>query len=560
MADAPPTPPPAGAAAVLAQARQLWERQPRRRKGLAALAVAGAIAVVGAARLASTAEPWSVVAAQGSPDDVQELVSALAARDIAARVRDGKVEVAADQVVQARAIAAAAGLPRTGTGLELFDRSTLGQSSFTEQVNFRRALQGELARSITALAQVQGARVHLALGRRSVFKEQQEPASASVALHLHAGQSLTAEQVRGVRQLVAASIDGLRPDAVVVVDNRGNLLDAPEPGSTDRRAEIERTLAARVRAILERVVGVGKVSVAATAVVDDRQVSETQELFDGQTPAVRSESRTVEGTDPGAGGIGGVAGARGNLPGAPVAGPVGPADPNAPGAGSAAAAPRRLQETKNYEVSRTVRQTTKPAVLLQKVHLAVVIDYKTDAEGKPAARTAEELAELTALARQAAGIDDARGDKLEVRSIPFAPDADHLAGAAAAGPAGLQPLHLAIAGGAILVLAIAALAIFARRRRRARAEREASTVALALPAPVAELERAIDANAAGGDLAAPAEPAGLPPGKPVRDRVLDAVRGDLDRAAEVLTSWLAEPAPGASAAAAAPAKGKDARP
>ncbi|MCW5806002.1 MAG: flagellar M-ring protein FliF, partial [Deltaproteobacteria bacterium] len=275
MADASPQ----GPKQVVAQLAQLWGRQPKRRKIVAIGLVAAIALLIAATSLSKKTEAWGVVADGASPDDAQELLSALQARAVPARLREGKVEVMSDRVDEARAIAAAAGLPRTGKGFELFDGSSLGQSSFSEQVNYRRALQGELARSITALAQVQGARVHLALGKRSVFKDQNEPASASVALHLHAGQTLSAEQVRGVRQLVAASTEGLRPDGVVVVDNHGNLLDAAETGSSDRRAEIERTLAARVRAMLERVVGPGKVSVVATAVVDDRKVSETQELY-----------------------------------------------------------------------------------------------------------------------------------------------------------------------------------------------------------------------------------------------------------------------------------------
>src|SRR4051812_28173330 len=235
MADTPPT----GAAAVLVQARDLWGRQPRSRK-LAALGVVVAIAgIVAYVTLAHHAEPWTAVAEGSSPDDAQELLAMLESRNLPVRLHEGKVEVATDHLDEARAIAAGAGIPHTGKGLEIFDASSLGQSSFAEQVNYRRALQGELARSITALAQVDNARVLIAFGKRSLTKDQEQPASASVALHLHPGQKLTADQVRGVRQLVAASIEGMKPEAVVIVDNHGNLLDAADPSSVDRRAEIE---------------------------------------------------------------------------------------------------------------------------------------------------------------------------------------------------------------------------------------------------------------------------------------------------------------------------------
>src|SRR5262245_43962743 len=477
MADAPPS----GPAAVLTQLKDLWGRQPKRRKGLALVAVLGIAGVVGVSSLAKRAEPWSVVAEGMSPDDAQELLTLLEHRNLPVRLHEGKVEVASDRLDEARAIAASAGMPRTGKGLELFDGSSLGQSSFAEQVNYRRALQGELARSITALAQVESARVLVAFGKRSLAKDQEQPASASVALHLHAGQTLSADQVRGVRQLVAASIENLKPEAVVIVDNHGNLLDGADPNAIDHKGEIERTVTARVRTMLERVVGAGKVSVVTSADVDDRKVSETQEVYDAEHPALRSESRTVEGGDA-TQGIGGVAGTRGNLPGAPAAGPT---------AGSAAPG-QRMQETKNYEISRTVRQTTKPDVQLQRLHVAVLVDYKAGTDGKPAARTDKEITELTALARQAAGIEDSRGDKIEVRAIPFVSDADATAIAATPAKSALPlPVPVLVGAGGGLLALITAVAFLLRRRRR----RKDANHTLALPAPVGELERALGARA-----------------------------------------------------------------
>ena len=525
MADAPST----GPLAVANQLKDLWGRQPRRRKLLALVVALGIAGVVGFQSLVHHAEPWTAIAEGSSPEDAQELYTVLSGRNLPVRLHDGKLEVASERLDEARAVAASAGLPHSGKGLELFDGSSLGQSSFAEQVNYRRALQGELARSITALAQVESARVLVAFGKRSLARDQEQPASASVALHLHAGQTLATDQVRGVRQLVAASIEGLRPEAVVIVDNHGNLLDASDPASVDHKAEIERIVTTRVRGMLERVVGAGKVSVVTTADVDDRKVSETQEVYDADHPALRSESRTVEGGDA-TSGIGGIAGTRGNLPGAPSPTPT---------AGSAAPG-QHLQETKNYEVSRTVRQTTKPDVLLQKLHVAVVVDYKAGADGKPAARGDKELAELTALARQAAGLDDTRGDKIELRSIPFVSDPDAIA-AAAPPPAGALPVSLPVLIGAGAGLfAVIVVVLVLRRRPPAR------TPTLALPAPVGELERVLEARPSHRlptelEGAAGAGPGNLLPGRTVRDRVVDVVRADVERTAGVLTAWLAEP-------------------
>jgi flagellar M-ring protein FliF len=533
MADAPPT---SGPLAVAKQLKELWGRQPRRRQMVAVGVVLAIAGVVAFATLGKRAEPWTAVAEGSSPEDANELYAVLTGRNLPVRLHDGKVEVATERLDEARAIAAGAGLPHTGKGLEIFDASSLGQSSFAEQVNYRRALQGELARSITALAQVESARVLVAFGKHSLAKDQEQPATASVALHLHPGQSLSSEQVRGVRQLVAASIEGLRPDAVVIVDNHGNLLDAADPGSVDHKADIERTVTGRVRNMLERVVGSGKVSVVTTADVDDRKMNETQEVFDADHPALRSESRTIDGADATtmSQAIGGIAGTRGNLPGAPAPAPAGA------GSGSAASA-QRLQETKNFEVSRTVRQTTKPDVLLQKLHVAVVVDFKTGADGKPAARSDKELTELTAVARQAAGIDEARGDKIELHAIPFANDTD--AAAAVVPPPGLKlplpvPVLAGIGGG--LILAIAAVVFVLLRRRK----KPGDAPTLALPAPVGEFERVLEARPIAGTAAGELDAAAgqsLLAGKTVRERVLDAVRSDVDRAAGVLTAWLTEP-------------------
>ncbi|HEY4055506.1 MAG TPA: flagellar basal-body MS-ring/collar protein FliF [Kofleriaceae bacterium] len=549
MADEPTQ----GPTAVLNQLKALWEKQSRGRRTLAIGVVLVIAVIILATRLINTAATWQVVADGAAPDDNQEIMAVLEQRGVDARLANNKVEVKVDDVDKARSITAAAGLPRTGKGFELFDGNHLGQSSFAEQVNFRRGLQGELARSITSLAQVQSARVHLAMGKRSVFREQEEAATASVALQMFPGQQLTPEQVRGIRQMVAASVEGMKAESVVIVDNHGNLLDAAEPTAANKTAAIEQGITARVRGMLEKVVGAGKVSVTTTAVVDQNEVQETQELFDNSNPVLRSESRTVEGNgalaDPTTlNSVGGVAGSRGNLPGAtPAAGSGAPAS-NSPTNG-------RLQETKNFEISRTVRQVKKPDAQLQKIYVAVVIDEPLGKDGKPVARDEKEMAELTALARQAAGIDDARGDKIDVRSIAFAPEVVEVEPVVK--PTGLQaliPVPLPIAGaaaGGFVVLVLGAIFLL-KGRKKNKAETSKKKPSLALPAALSDIEKALDAKpnlSLGGPdamslneaLPAVAQQAALPPGGSARDRVLSAVKNDVDRAAEVLTAWLSEP-------------------
>jgi len=531
MADAPPSSPFTGAMQIGRQLTDLWGRQPKSRRLFAIVVVVGVLGWVAFTSLAKHVESWQPAIDGISPDDAHELYAALTARGIPARLKDAKVEVHDDDLDQARAIAASAGLPFSGKGFELFDGSSLGQSSFAEQVNYRRALQGELARSITTLAQVEAARVHLAVGKRSVFKEQEVAPSASVALRLHAGQTLSAEQVRGVRQLVAASLEGLKPEAVVIVDGHGNLLDGADPTTANHQLEIEHSIADRVRMILERVVGAGHVSVVANADVDQRKVSETEDLYDKDSAAVRSESRTVEGADPTTS-VGGVAGARGNLPGAPVATTTaGPA-----GAG-------KVAETKNYEISHKVRQTTNPDATLKKLHVAVLVDEPKGADGKPVVRTKEQLDELVALARNAAGIDDTRGDVIEVRSMQFAPEEDIVTGPAAA-PSAVPQLPVLIGAGAgALVLLVVMVMVLRRGKKTKRGGAQRALVGeIAFPTPISELERALEVRAALAEQVR--ELPGLPPGaRSTQDRVMDVVRADVERTAHVLTAWLAEPAP-----------------
>jgi flagellar biosynthesis/type III secretory pathway M-ring protein FliF/YscJ len=193
---------------------------------------------------------------------------------------------------------------------------------------------------------------------------------------------------------------------------------------------------------------------------------------------------------------------------------------------------------------------------LTKLYLAVIVDWKTSADGKPEARSDKELAELTALARQAAGIDDARGDKIDLRSIPFVADEPlkEEAVAAAKPPESLLPVPMPVAlgAGAGLLVLIALVVMMLRRKKAKTAKKAVATknMTLALPAPLAELERALDARtpdeseaeAVARGLPSMKEPAALP-GQTTRDRVLLAVRNDVDRAAEVLTAWLSEPPP-----------------
>jgi flagellar M-ring protein FliF len=526
-----------GPAQLLSQLRELWTRQNKTRRMIAIAVVVGLLGAIGFLTFGRTVEPWSGI---GQGAEAEEITNALQQRGIPTRMTDDKVEVPEGRAAEARGILLAAGLPKSGKGFELFDKSSLGQSSMQETINFQRALQGELERQIQSLTQVERAHVLIAFGKQSPFKESEVAPSASVQLTLRGAQQLSADQVRGVRMIVANAVPGLKSDGVVIIDNHGNPLDAGELTAADQKSKTENDTNKKVRDILGNVVGASKLSVVTTAEIDLQKVDESHDLWDKDNAAIRSQAKTVDGQDPTAAGTGnasGVAGVQGNLPnGGPAA-----------GAGKGSASGGRIQETINYEPSHKVVHISHPDWSLTRLHVAVLVDFKTGVDGKPVARTTKELDELKALISTSAGLDTKRGDVLEVRSIQFVPP-DVVA---TVPPLGRKLPVVPIAAGGGLALVLIAAVLFAMMRKR----RAAATAAphLALPAPIGELERVLEARPSldhGAALAAAHAAAELPPGRPIQERVLDVVRADVERAAGLLTAWLSEPDH-----ATAPAKG-----
>jgi flagellar M-ring protein FliF len=508
--------------------RGLWQKLPPRRRLAAAVVLAGAAAALLYMSRGGPQPDYAPLFSGLTPQDAGELAAELQAQSMPYRLVAGgtAIEVPAAEVHKVRMAMASAGLPRAGgVGFEIFDQQKFGTSSFVEQVNYRRALQGELARSIAALDAVDSARVHLAMGRRSVFRDADEPPSASVGLKLARGRELGRSQVQGIVHLVSSSVDGLTPDRVVVIDDGGAVLSSGTGSAGDSHTELEASLTKRVREMVERVVGAGHASVVVTAEMDQRKVDETEELYDKDKIALRSESRVVEGAGADLGTVGGVAGARGNLPG-------GPEPTTTPGSGSTS----RLQETRNYEVNRVVRRTVGPDAKIKRLHVAVLVDNAPAAKAgdPPVARTPQELEHISAIARESAGLDTERGDRLEVRNVPFSPPAEDGPAEAVAPPVPIwqQPSVLAAAGGGAL-LVIAALFFFVRGRKRT-----VAGTALVLPAPLGQLEAAL---AAGELTGRPAEAQRLALAeRAIHERVVDVARSEPARAARVLSSWLAD--------------------
>jgi len=321
------------------------------------------------------------------------------------------ISVPMDQVAELRLEMATAGLPQGGgVGFEIFDTKSLGSTEFEQQLNYRRALQGELARTINSLEEIQYSRVHLALPKESLFLEQQKKATASVTVKLKQGRALRPAQVEGIAHLVASSVEGVSHEDVIVVDSRGNILSAPQTDSklakmtnaqVDFQRSAERDLASRVQSLLENVVGKGKAVVRVSAAMDFRVMEKTEENYDPESPVMRSVRRQSEKR----------------------AQPV-------PGKGAAENPDEeKIDETINYEINRVVNKTVMPVGEIQKLSVAVLIDgiYGKNEKGAEVyqPRQKKDLDALAELVRKSAGINPTRGDQVVVTEMPFSKvDAD----------------------------------------------------------------------------------------------------------------------------------------
>ena len=462
-------------------------------------------------------------------EDGGEIAIQLKGAGIPYRLEAGGTALAvpADKVYDARLLLAAAGLPRgAGVGFELFDRGDIGVSEFTQRVNLRRAIEGELARTIGNLSEVRSARVHVSLAERGLYRDEDRRSSASVVLNLRPGRSVGERELAGIRHLVAAAVPGLVTDTVTVVDGRGTVLGGQESwGISLQQRELERDLEQRLVGLLEPAVGVGAVVARATVVLDASQVDTTSEVYDPESPVIRSErtvTQTQAQTTPTPGGI---AGAAANQP--PEAG-------QQLAQNNAGSSSNTEDETRNYEVSKTVTRKADRAPRLQRLSVALLID---GVDGQP--RSAEEVARLGELAKSAVGFDPLRGDQLDISSVVFTRSTDEIERPPAAEWTEVPAPHW-IAIAALLALALIAGAVIALRRRR-------GTSVLLPPIRPGITLGELEALEEGSDqaqtktdpLGVPyAPPALLDPERMLRDRARELASRDPARAAHLLRAWI----------------------
>ncbi len=431
--------------------------------------------------------------------------------------------VPADKVYDARILLATAGLPRgAGVGFELFDRGDLGVSEFTQRVNLRRAIEGELARTIGNFAGVRSAKVTMSLAERGLYRNDDTKASATVAVVLQPGRTLGERELAGIRHLVSSAAPGLPADAVTVIDGRGAVLSADStwdsPEASFQRKE-EQKLEHQIITLLEPVVGVGAVIAKVSATVDSSLVTLTGEIFDPEQAAMRSKRTTsgtssTQSTTPSA-----VAGAQANLPLAPQPAPTGPTQQ-----GNTATS----DLTENFEITKTTTQTITKVPRLTKLSVAVIID---GVDGK--VRTTEEINRLGELARRSVGLDVDRGDQFEISSQLFG----HVVEAPAPAVAAVTPAWTyAAIGGAVLLLAIVA---FALTRRSGKARSVAQELVLQPGSTVASLEakrNAIDGVVT--ELRKDEPPVLTDPLLDIKTRARLMVKADPERAVMLVRAWL----------------------
>jgi flagellar M-ring protein FliF len=357
-----------------------------------------------------------------SPEDAGMVVQKLKESSTPYRLLNNGATIAVpdDKVAELRLEMAGAGLPKNGRiGFELFDKTNFGITEFAEHVNYRRALEGELERSVMSVAEVEQARVHISLPQESVFTEARQPAKASVLVKIHHGASLPETAIPAITNLVASAVEGLAPENVSVLDMRGNLLNRPRrtggpaeessSSALEYRHKVEQDLAAKLDATLEPVIGAGRFRTAVSADCDITSGEQSEETFD-PTHSVMVSSQKTEDVSSQARPASGVPGTASQLP-----------DTNPrPAAGGATTS--RKTESINYQTAHTVKRTVLPQGAIRRISVSVLLDQDAHFEGAKRVLVPpppERIKVIHDLVSAAAGLNTERGDQLIVESLPF---------------------------------------------------------------------------------------------------------------------------------------------
>ena len=415
-------------------------------KGILRSMSAGKLISLGVLVIGTLAGMIAMINWSGQPD-FMPLYTNLAAEDageVVAHLRDQKIEYRLSQdgrtiqiprqrLYEVRLDLASQGLPRGGSvGFEVFDNAKLGMTEFVQNINYQRALEGELSRTINGLAEVESSRIHIVMTSRSLFIEEEEPATASVILKLKSGRWLSEDQVQGIVHLVASSVPRLGPDNVTVVDQAGNLLAGVDDKrtaskiSTDQlefQQRKEKILENQVATMLEKVLGKDKAIVRVACDLNFVQQEKTEEMYFPENQVVRSEQLSSEVSSQPEKIAAGVPGLAANITDQTPAGR----------SQTAMGGFEKKDNTRNYEIGKMTSRQILPTGKLTRLSVAVIVDgsYETAAVGKGkkkemkttyVPRTAEEMQTFENIVKRAVNFNEERGDRVEVANIPFNTD------------------------------------------------------------------------------------------------------------------------------------------
>ena len=368
---------------------------------------------------------YEVLYSNLSETDSGKIVQELSAGKIPYKLAAGTVLVPSGKVYDVRLQLASQGLPSGGgVGFEIFDNTNFTTSEFVQKLNYRRALEGELARTIKSLSGIEQARVHLAVPDKSIFafSADKAQATAAVFISLNQGRRLNSREVDGIVHLVASSVEDLRPNNITVLDSKGELLSKPGDDSMmslsstqmEYRQSFENNLSSKILSILEPVVGTGRIKAKVSSEFDFTRSERTEEIYDPDGVVVRSEQKSTEKSSSG-GGTRGIPGTASNLPGGASA-----------GVSVSGVTSQKQDEMINYETSKTVKRTIESPVTLERITVAILIDgilpsQKDTIENpdKYVVHSEEDVKYYEDIIKKTIGYSDDRGDEISLSIMPF---------------------------------------------------------------------------------------------------------------------------------------------
>jgi len=389
--------------------------------GLAAAVVASILTMV----LWIQTPDQQLLFANLTPEDASAIVEELKTQNIPYELTNNgrNIRVPSQQVHELRISLASQGLPEgSEVGLELFEDTPLGMTEFVQKLNFQRALQGELARTINSLESVDQARVHLVIPKEDVFLKDKPKGKASVMIRVKPGRMLTENQIQGIVHLVSSSVEGIPASGVVLVDLKGNMLSGQKDISQSalhtstnykHKKQVEQELEASVVQMLEEALGPEKVIVKVAAEMNFDKVERTEEIFDPDSQVVRSEQNLNESVV-GAAPPGGVPGVQSLAPDSGEGAPPAPPQTGSPS--------KRTNEkqTLNYEINKVIKHITETSGVIKRLSVSVLVDGVSQGDsGEYKPRTPEEMAKFLEIIKTAVGFNEKRGDQIHLENVQF---------------------------------------------------------------------------------------------------------------------------------------------